>query len=204
MDNEWCYLTRSGASFRGHGMDEQNKLNKPPHIYSLPGNHDKVAAITPWVKALARMTLRTAGLPGDLWMDTKTAEKEVVDAREVHLRLLQNLSQAGIEPSLFDLMLANELDRNLKKQFGIAFLAATVFFTLLSYGVIVFNGICKWGISDLAITSLIIETPIQFIGLLYIIARNLFPQSSQPATKPAARRKSKTEANKGPEPDPTH
>jgi hypothetical protein len=32
------------------------------------------------------------------------------------------------------------------------------------------------GISDVAITALIVETPIQFIGLLYIIVRNLFPQ----------------------------
>jgi len=82
-----------------------------------------------------------------------------------------------IEAQLFDLLLSAELDRNLKKNFGIAFFVATIFFTLLSFGVIVFNSILKWGISDIAITGLIIESSLQFIGLLYIIARNLFPQT---------------------------
>ena len=100
------------------------------------------------------------------------------EIRENQLILLRTLTEAGIDPHLFDLMLSSELDRNLKKQFGVAFLVATVFFTLLSYGVIVFNAIDKWGITDIAITALIVETPIQFIGLLYIIARNLFPQAS--------------------------
>jgi hypothetical protein len=44
---------------------------------------------------------------------------------------------------------------------------------------VVANSILKWGISDIAITGLIVETPLQFIGLLYIIARNLFPQPTQ-------------------------
>jgi hypothetical protein len=99
------------------------------------------------------------------------------DIRKRQVDLLQTLSQAGIDPSLFDLMLSNELDRTLKKQFGVAFLTATIFFTLLSFAVIILNSAQKWGISDTAITALVIETPIQFIGLLYIIARNLFPQS---------------------------
>jgi hypothetical protein len=73
--------------------------------------------------------------------------------------------------------LSNKLDRKLKSQFGGLFFIATVFFSLLSYAVIILNSVLKWGISDIAITALIVETPIQFIGLLYIIARNLFPQS---------------------------
>lgn len=101
-----------------------------------------------------------------------------VNIREEQLILLNSLTAAGIDPHLFDLMLSSELDRNLKKQFGAAFLIATIFFTLLSYGVIVFNSVLNWGISTIAITALIVETPIQFIGLLYIIARNLFPQQS--------------------------
>jgi hypothetical protein len=126
---------------------------------------------------LANISLQTAGLPSiNFW--SKNSEQEEVSAREAQLSLLQALSLAGIDPHLFDLMLSNELDRSLKKQFGVAFLAATIFFTLLSYGVIIFNSIEKWGISDIAITALIVETPIQFIGLLYIIARNLFPQSA--------------------------
>jgi hypothetical protein len=103
---------------------------------------------------------------------------ERIDLREEQLKLLKDLTEAGIDPKLFDLLLSAELDRNLKKQFGVAFFVATIFFTLLSFGVVVGNGVYKWGISDMAITGLIIETPLQFIGLLYIIARNLFPQAN--------------------------
>jgi hypothetical protein len=39
---------------------------------------------------------------------------------------MQNLSKAGIDPHLFDLMLSNELDRRLKAQFGAFFFVATV------------------------------------------------------------------------------
>ena len=104
-------------------------------------------------------------------------KKATVDVRKAQLQLLQELSQSGVDPKLFDAMLSNELDRELKKQFGVAFFVATVAFTGLSYGIVVGNGYYKWGISDWAITALIIETPLQFIGLLYIIARNLFPQT---------------------------
>jgi hypothetical protein len=104
--------------------------------------------------------------------------KRAVDVRKIQLELLQDLSKAGIDPQLFDRLLSSELDRKLKRQFGVAFLVATVGFTLLSYAVIILNSTQSWGISQIAITALIIETPIQFIGLLYIIARNLFPQSS--------------------------
>jgi hypothetical protein len=109
------------------------------------------------------------------YIDLFSAKEKTVDIRQEQMELLKSLSEAGIDPRLFDLLLSTELDRNLKKRFGIAFFLATIFFTLLSYGMIVGNSIFKWGISDIAITGLIIETPIQFIGLLYIIARNLFP-----------------------------
>jgi hypothetical protein len=101
-----------------------------------------------------------------------------VDMRRVQLELLQDLSAAGIDPKLFDRMLSSELDRKLKREFGVAFLVVTVGFSLASYAVIILNSTHSWGISQIAITALIIETPIQFIGLLYIIARNLFPQAS--------------------------
>jgi hypothetical protein len=104
-------------------------------------------------------------------------QEKVENAREVQVKLLQTLTAANIDAQLFDLMLSRELDRNLKQRFGVAFFSATIFFTLMSYGVIIGNGIGKWGISNGAITALIAETPIQFIGLLYIIARNLFPQT---------------------------
>jgi hypothetical protein len=102
--------------------------------------------------------------------------QRAVDVRKVQLELLRELSTAGIDPQLFDRMLSSELDRKLKREFGVAFLVVTIAFTLLSYGVIILNSTHSWGISQIAITALIIETPIQFIGLLYIIARNLFPQ----------------------------
>lgn len=109
------------------------------------------------------------------WL-SRWSDRKSVDLRQEQLALLKSLSEAGIDPELFDLLLSAELDRNLKKNFGIAFFISTVFFTLVSFGVVVENSIQKWGISDIAITGLIIETPLQFIGLLYIIARNLFPQ----------------------------
>ncbi len=112
----------------------------------------------------------------------KNRDDDERNAPYTQFRLLQELTASGIDPRLFDLMLSNELDRNLKKQFGVAFFTATIFFTLVSFAVIILNSVLKWGISDLAITSLIIETPIQFIGLLYIIARNLFPQSTRHGT----------------------
>ncbi len=83
-----------------------------------------------------------------------------------------------IDPLLFDSLLSGELDRKLKNRLAFIFLTLTSIFTLLSYLVIIFNGMFSWGISDIAITALIVETPIQFIGLLYIVARNLFPQNN--------------------------
>jgi hypothetical protein len=121
------------------------------------------------VIAIARITDRLMGV------SSLFAPKEKVNLREEQLKLLQELTKVGIDPTLFDLMLSSELDRALKRQFGIAFFISTIFFTMLSYAVIVANGILHWGISETAITALIVETPIQFIGLLYIIARNLFP-----------------------------
>ncbi|WP_316202999.1 MULTISPECIES: hypothetical protein [unclassified Bradyrhizobium] len=124
-------------------------------------------------KAIAQLSvqmLRRSFL-GDIF-----ASEKPVDVREVQLKLLHDLTEAGIDPALFDLMLSSELDRKLKKQFGVAFFTATVVCTGASFAVIIFNAINHWGISDIAITALIVETPIQFIGLLYIIARNLFPQ----------------------------
>jgi hypothetical protein len=136
---------------------------------------------------------RLLGWPG--------SRKSGEELRQEQLLLLKSLTEAGIDPRLFDLLLSTELDRNLKKNFGVAFFVATIFFTLLSFGMIAANSILKWGISDVAITGLIIETPLQFIGLLYIIARNLFPQAqakvaaaSETLAKPKAKPKPKPKA----------
>jgi hypothetical protein len=89
--------------------------------------------------------------------------------------LVAKLLAAGIEPLVFDALLSNEIDRRLKTRFGVAFVVLTFLFTSASYAIIVLNGPMALNISSQAITGLIIETPIQFVGLLYIIARNLFP-----------------------------
>lgn len=135
------------------------------------------------IKEIAQLSFKM--MPGSWLVDLFSREKKL-DVREVQLKLLHDLTTAGIDPTLFDLMLSSELDRNLKKQFGIAFFVATLAVTAASYAVIIFNAINHWAISEIAITALIVETPIQFIGLLYIIARNLFPQRQMAAEARAA------------------
>jgi hypothetical protein len=95
---------------------------------------------------------------------------------EEKITLLEQLAAANIDPAVFDVFLTNETNRRLKVKFGTIFLILTFIFTSASYAIVVLDGIFKLNISPAAITALIIETPIQFIGLLYIIARNLFPQ----------------------------
>jgi hypothetical protein len=75
------------------------------------------------------------------WLHSDTAK---LDVCEVQLKLLHDWTAAGIEPAPFDLMLSSELDRTLKKQFGVAFLLATIAFTAASYAVIIFNAVNKW------------------------------------------------------------
>jgi hypothetical protein len=125
---------------------------------------------------------------------SRKRRENALEFRQQQLILLQDLTKAGIDPALFDLMLSTELDRNLKKQFGVAFFAATIAFTLLAYSIIILNSVLNWEIPQYAVTGLIIETPIQFIGLLYIIARNLFPQNNQRDLKGA--KDSKAAANR--------
>lgn len=104
-------------------------------------------------------------------------QKKTKNIEENKLNVVKDLIESGIDPSGFDVLISNELDRQLKERYGIIFLILTVAFTLFSYSIIIANSIYNWGISDVAITVLLIEIPIQFIGLLYIIARNLFPQN---------------------------
>jgi hypothetical protein len=95
---------------------------------------------------------------------------------ERKIAIVKQLLESDIDPGLFDVLLQNEVDRRLKVRFGVTFLILTFLFTTASYAIVIFDGAYEWNISEVAITALIIETPIQFIGLLYIIARNLFPQ----------------------------
>ncbi|CAK8719401.1 hypothetical protein KKHLCK_08575 [Candidatus Electrothrix laxa] len=102
---------------------------------------------------------------------------------EKKIDIIKQLLESDIDPQLFDVLIQNEVDRRLKVRFGITFLVLTFLFTTASYAIVICNGIFKWNISETAIAALIIETPIQFIGLLYIIARNLFPQSGSNISK---------------------
>ncbi|GAA3959938.1 hypothetical protein [Mucilaginibacter dorajii] len=108
----------------------------------------------------------------DNLIDDRAIKKTKSDKR---LELIQALAIAGSDPAIYDSLSGNELDRNLKKQFGITFLVFTAVFTIASYSIIVLNAKYDWCISEKAIAALIIEIPIQFIGILYIVARNLFP-----------------------------
>ena len=100
--------------------------------------------------------------------------------QEITTALVTKLAAAGVDPVIFDTLVSNEINRRMKVQFGVTFLVFTFLFTAVSYAIVVLDGIYKWGIAPIAITSLIIETPIQFVGLLYIIARNLFPTVDHP------------------------
>jgi len=112
----------------------------------------------------------------ELTGERKTTEQEKAD-------LVKDLLKSGIDPALFDSLLSNEINRTLKVRFGAFFLVITFVFTAASYIIVILNSVFQWKISDVAITSLIIQAPIQLIGLLYIVARNLFPGSGNPLGK---------------------
>jgi hypothetical protein len=80
-----------------------------------------------------------------------------------------------VDPVIFDILLSNEVNRRLKQTYGKAFLIITTGFTLLSYAIIVLNSIFRWNIPTAAIVALIVEAPLQMIGILYIMAYHLFP-----------------------------
>jgi hypothetical protein len=100
-------------------MPDQDESSQPKKVFLSHGR--KEALVNTFVKALANVTLATSGVPSTFTFDKESSEKTKVSLREEQLRLLQNLSSTGIDPRLFDLMLSNELDRNLKRQFGVAF-----------------------------------------------------------------------------------
>jgi hypothetical protein len=103
-----------------------------------------------------------------------------------HLFLVKELLRSNIDPEIFDSLVSREMDRRLKLRFGYCFLALTFVITAAAYAVVVLHGACGWRLPEMAITALVIEAPIQFVGLLYIIARNLFPDG--PAHRHSASR----------------
>jgi hypothetical protein len=92
------------------------------------------------------------------------------------INALSRIKDLGIDLEKYDIYLMNEVDREMKKEYGKIFLVMSFLFTIISFFVVILNARLNWNISEIAITGLIIETPIQFIGILYIIANNLFPK----------------------------
>ncbi|OGI42960.1 MAG: hypothetical protein A2150_04000 [Candidatus Muproteobacteria bacterium RBG_16_64_11] len=68
-----------------------------------------------------------------------------------------------------------EREAKLKTCFGVSFLVLTVIFTVASYSIVVLNQKLALGVSNEVLLALVVETPIQWVGLLYVIAKNLFP-----------------------------
>ena len=105
-------------------------------------------------------------------------EKKKKGEHQDKLNTLRELTDLSIDPRVFDAMLSSELDRRLKRKFGIAFLILAIAFAITGYAIVIANSLIDLGISDSAITALIIQIPVQLVGLLYIIARNLFPRNA--------------------------
>jgi hypothetical protein len=102
-------------------------------------------------------------------------EKAKKEIQEEKIKLFTELANIGINISIYEQHLNNELNRKLKKIFGGLFLIFAFIFTILSYLIVILDAILHWGINQVAVTALIIEIPLQFVSILLIIANNLFP-----------------------------
>lgn len=142
---------------------------------SIAGNIVTITKVTTPLLAKAVANIMSANFFP--FPDVVISSERKKSLAEEKTELMRELAKLDVDPETFDTLLTNELDRKLKVNFGIAFLVLTCLFTVASYAIVILDAIYNWGISEIAITALIIETPIQFIGLLYIIARNLFPQA---------------------------
>ena len=80
-----------------------------------------------------------------------------------------------VDPIIFDVLMSNEVNRLLKVRFGVSFIVITTVFTLASYAIIVLASIYAWKMPAAAMTALVVQAPLQMVGILYIMARNLFP-----------------------------
>jgi hypothetical protein len=98
----------------------------------------------------------------------------------------QKAAVQAVDPVIFDVLLSNEVNRLLKIRFGVAFIIITTIFTLVSYGIIVAASVYHWQMPAAAITALVIQAPLQMIGILYIMAKNLFPAMA--VTKPTLKK----------------
>ncbi|QDV81240.1 hypothetical protein TBK1r_01550 [Stieleria magnilauensis] len=133
----------------------------------MPANANQLSDLvrgTVAVQTLAEIMAAKTHLP--------SSRKRVQDKR---LETLKELSDLSIDPEVFDTMLSNELNRQLKHRFAVGFLILAVAFSSISYLIVVADAIWKLGIPTSVLVALLVQTPIQLIGLLHIIARNLFP-----------------------------
>ncbi len=157
--------------------DDSSKINiQSRNISSSAGGKELSAA------SMASLTVKFLGeamLPWWTNLVPWTRQKLQKSLAEKKIELVEKLYESRINPHTFDVLLTNDTNRDLKKKFGVAFIMFTFIFTAASYAIVILNSILKWGIPDVAIIALIIETPLQFIGLLYIIARNLFPHKDE-------------------------
>lgn len=84
----------------------------------------------------------------------------------------------AVNPVIFDILASSEINGQLKRNFGIAFIVITCVFTLISYGIIIFASIYDWKIPTAAFTALVIQAPLQMIGILYVMVRHLYPTAT--------------------------
>lgn len=105
------------------------------------------------------------------------SKKSDHEIEEWKIDILNQLKKADIDLLQFDILLNNGINRNLKKNFAKNLICLTIFFTISSYLILILNSPKIWalGIPEHALTAFIIEIPIQFVGILYIIAKHLFP-----------------------------
>jgi len=114
---------------------------------------------------------------------TYTIEKPEPEASESAAPKKEESKTQPVDPVIFDILVTNETNLRLKKNFGIAFIVITCLFTLISYGIIVCASIWEWKIPSAALTALVVQAPLQMVGILYIMAKSLFPISELPKKK---------------------
>jgi hypothetical protein len=84
----------------------------------------------------------------------------------------------AVNPVIFDILASSEVNGRLKRSFGIAFIVITCLFTFVSYAIIIFASIYEWKIPAAAFTALVIQAPLQMIGILYVMAKHLYPTAT--------------------------
>lgn len=169
-----------------YAIEEDGEEEQPDRIANLRATATRAIA-----RAAIELTPSLFGLSislSDIFPKKREEHRKTMEERKT--QLVKELTESGIDPVMFDILLSNEMDRRMKVHFGIVFLVLTVLFTVASYAIVVLDAVHQWNISEIAITALIIETPIQFVGLLYVIARNLFPSNEEENSEQRKNKKS--------------